>query len=393
MAASFDSRRVAHVQRIAVLRPNAVGDFIFLLPALAALRAAYPQAHITLLGRRWHVEFLTGRPGPWDEVIAMPAAPGVGAAPQAEIDAAAIERFVADMRARRFDIALQLYGGGRHSNPFVQRLGARVSVGAQADDAPPLDRTLRYAWMRNERTRLLEVVGLVGATPVDLSPALALTAQDHAALAAALALPPGPFVVLQPGASDPRRRWSAQRFAAVGDALAAAGAAVIVQGDAAERALTAEVAQCMSHPAIDVGGRLGLGALAALLARAALLVSNDTGPLHLGHALGCPSIGLFWWMNLHTAEPLALRSMRTFYSARTHCPVCGAGNVFGGCEHAVSFIDDIPLEPVRDEALAMVSTAVRQKLPVTGAAPAALQAEAARTPLAIPGDPWQRPVT
>lgn len=390
---AIERRHIAHVRRIAVLRPNAVGDFIFLLPALAALRAAYPQAHITLLGRPWHRRFLHGRPGPWDEVIAMPAVPGVGAPPQADFDPAAIERFVAEMRARRFDIALQLYGGGRHSNPFVQRLGARVCVGAQADDAPPLDRTLRYEWMRNERTRLLEVVGLVGATPVDLAPPLALTDQDEAERVAALPLPPGPCVVLQPGASDPRRRWSPQRFAAVGDALAAAGATVIVQGDASERALTAEVAHGMSHRAIDAGGLLGLGALAALLGRAALLVANDTGPLHLAHALGCPSLGLFWWMNLHTAEPLVLGPMRTLYSARTHCPVCGAENVFGGCEHAVSFIDDIPLERVRDEALAMVSHTLRQQRPAAGRVSAALQPEGARTPLALPGDPWQRPVT
>lgn len=342
-----------NIRNIAVLRPSAVGDFIFALPALAALRAAYPAAHLVLLGRRWHRAFLAGRPGPWDEVIELPPIPGVGVPADLSCDAAAVERAVATLQARRFDLALQLHGGGRYSNPFVQRLHARVTAGAQADDAPPLDHHLRYAWMRNERSRLLEVVRLVGAAPVDLAPPLALTARDHAELAAALAPLRTPYVVLQPGASDPRRRWAADRFAAVGDALAAAGAHVIVQGDASERALTAEVAQRMSQPATDGGGRLGLGALAALLAGAALLVSNDTGPLHLGHAVGCPSIGLFWWMNLHTAEPLVLGSMRPLYSARTHCPVCGADNVFSGCAHPASFVDDIPLEQVRDAALAL----------------------------------------
>lgn len=111
----------------------------------------------------------------------------------------------------------------------------------------------------------------------------------------------------------------------------------------------------MSHVALDVGGRLDLGALAALLDGAALLVSNDTVPLHLAHAVGCPAVGLFWWMNLHTAEPLVMGQQRTLYSARTHCPVCGADNVSGHCDHAVSFVDDIAVEQVLQEALALWS--------------------------------------
>src|SRR6185312_15926464 len=102
------------VERIAVLRPSALGDFVFALPALAALRAAWPRAHISYLGRRWHREFLAGRPGAIDEVIEMPAVPGVGspveAVGDAEADAAALERFVEQMRERRFDLAFQLYG-------------------------------------------------------------------------------------------------------------------------------------------------------------------------------------------------------------------------------------------------------------------------------------------
>jgi ADP-heptose:LPS heptosyltransferase len=110
------------VRRIAVLRPNAVGDFVFALPALAALRAAYPQAGIVLLGRRWHREFLQGRPGPWDEVIELPVLRGVGAPPDAAEDEAEAQSFLQRLRERRFDLAIQLYGGGRHSNPFVRRL-------------------------------------------------------------------------------------------------------------------------------------------------------------------------------------------------------------------------------------------------------------------------------
>ena len=91
------------------------------------------------------------------------------------------------MRAEGFDLAVQLQGAGCHSNPFVCRLGARVTAGSQAPDAPSLDRTVPYTGHQHEIYRFLEVVGLVGAAPVTLEPRLQVTAHDRAAAAAALA--------------------------------------------------------------------------------------------------------------------------------------------------------------------------------------------------------------
>src|SRR5829696_3075150 len=65
------------VRRIAVLRANSIGDFVLALPALAALRAAYPAARITYLGEPWHPQLLDGRPGQWDEAEVVPPYPGV----------------------------------------------------------------------------------------------------------------------------------------------------------------------------------------------------------------------------------------------------------------------------------------------------------------------------
>ena len=63
---------IPDVHRIAVLRSNSIGDFVLALPALAALRAAFPAARITYLGEPWHPQLLDGRPGPWDEVVVVP---------------------------------------------------------------------------------------------------------------------------------------------------------------------------------------------------------------------------------------------------------------------------------------------------------------------------------
>ncbi|HVL77028.1 MAG TPA: glycosyltransferase family 9 protein, partial [Noviherbaspirillum sp.] len=127
------------MRRIVVVRPNAVGDFIYALPCLHALRATWPQARITYVGKQWHADFLAGRPGPIDEVAVIPPCPGVGAPVDAEFDQTRLERFIETMRAARFDLALQIYGGGRYSNPFTRRLGARLCIGMKADDAEPLD--------------------------------------------------------------------------------------------------------------------------------------------------------------------------------------------------------------------------------------------------------------
>ena len=70
---------VPGVERIAVLRANSIGDFVLVLPALQALRAAYPAARITYLGSSWHPELLAGRPGPWIGSSRYPGLPGSAA--------------------------------------------------------------------------------------------------------------------------------------------------------------------------------------------------------------------------------------------------------------------------------------------------------------------------
>jgi ADP-heptose:LPS heptosyltransferase len=163
-----------------------------------------------------------------------------------------------------------------------------------------------------------------------------------------------PLAVLQPGSSDPRRCWPAARFAAVGDALAATGAVVAVNGSAGEAGLAGAVIGHMRRPALDLAGRLSLGGLCGLLEGAALMVSNDTGPLHLALAVGTPSVGIFWFTNLVDGTPLRQDLLRVALSLRLHCPVCGQENVHRRCAHDPSFVDDVSVEQVIGLALPLV---------------------------------------
>jgi ADP-heptose:LPS heptosyltransferase len=338
-------------ERIAVLRANSIGDFLVALPALEALRAAYPAARITLLGCDWHAAFLRGRPGPVDRVMPVPGSAGVrdDCPPASPRELAA---FFRRQRAERYDLAIQLHGGGANSNPFTRRLGARVTAGSRAPDAEALDRWVPYRCFQHEIFRFLEVVGLVGAAPVTLTPRIVATGEDR--LEAERALPPDPagrpLVVLHPGAADPRRRWPAGHFAQVARCLAERGCQVVACGGAgaADRELTAAVAAVA--PVEDLGGRLSLGGLAGLLARCRLLVGNDSGPRHLAEAVGVPTVGVYWCGNLVNVGPLTRTRHRVLTSWRLDCPVCGANCLRDGCGHQASFVADVNPGEVLAEA-------------------------------------------
>jgi len=144
-----------------------------------------------------------------------------------------------------------------------------------------------------------ELLPFPGADDVpDRPPEMAfpLTPDDEAEHAATLdraGLVPGGYAVLHPGASSPTRRWPAERYAAVGDALAADGLAVVVTGGPGELAVGAAVVAAMRAPAVDLTGATSLGGLAVLLRDAAVLVGNDTGSAHLAAAVGARSVTVF----------------------------------------------------------------------------------------------------
>lgn len=345
------------VRKIALLRPSAVGDFVFALPALHALRHTFPYAEMVYVGRPWHAEFLAGRPGPIDRVVVLPPCPGVGTPADVEADPEPVRDFVRAMAEEAFDLALQIYGGGRYANPLIQEFGARVTIGLRAAGVPTLDRWVSFHPLQNRRLQLLEVAALAGAHTLPLERELEVTEKDRQE--AARVLPPDParpLVVIQPGASDPRRRWAPGRFAAVADRLAQAGAGIAVHGTAVESPLVRAVIEAMTAAAVDLSGRLSLSGLCGLLERAALLVANDTGPLHLALAIGTPSVGIYWLTNLVESGPLRQGRHWPALAVRIHCPVCGAENLTTRCPHDESFVDEVSVEEVADLALAALAT-------------------------------------
>jgi ADP-heptose:LPS heptosyltransferase len=356
---------IPDVKKIAILRANALGDYIFAQPALYALRAAYPQAEIILLGKAWHHNYITGRPGPVNRVMPIPPYRGVSEPDTWQGDSAeqqqALEKFFHHAEQECFDLALQMHGGGGNSNPFLLRLGARVTAGSKAAGAPPLDRWMPYIYWQHEIYRLLEVANLVGAPPVMIEPRIEVTERDRAEYRQAVAEVEQPTIVIHPGASDPRRRWSAQKFAAVGDRLAQEGCRVIVVGIPEEAEVVAQVCTHMHSPALNLCGAISLHGLTGLLESAELVIANDSGPRHLAEAVGTPTVGIYWCGNLINAGS----SFRTFHrphlSWQITCPQCGKNILHETCPHDSSFVDDVRVEEVVESALDILAISEQRK--------------------------------
>ncbi|MDT0309723.1 glycosyltransferase family 9 protein [Streptomyces sp. DSM 44917] len=254
--------------RLVVLRALGLGDLLTAVPALRALRRAFP-AHQILLAA--------------PPALAAPAA-ATGAVDRL-VPATAPGRAVPETipwSGRRPDLAVDLHGNGPESLRPLRALRPRRLIGyADPAGAPPWPEAEHE---RERWCRLLEFHGLP-ADPADLR----------------IAPPAGPSpapgaVVMHPGADAAARRWPADRFAAVGRALRRAGRAVVVTGGPEEGPLAARVAEGAGLPptaAFAGTSALPFADLCALLAGARAVVAGDTGIAHLATALATPSVTLF----------------------------------------------------------------------------------------------------
>jgi ADP-heptose:LPS heptosyltransferase len=352
-----------NVQKIAFLRANGLGDFIFALPALESLRAAYPQAEIVFLGKKWHERFLTSRPGPVDRVITIPYSTGVNEQTYWESTEHSpdVEDFFVRMHAEKFDLAIQAHGGGRNSNPFLLKLHARSTAGMKTPDAAGLERWLPYRYWQHEVLRLLELVSLVGVPPLTYKPALRLTEEDREEAETVLGLSQAPLVVIHPAATDARRCWPANKFAAIGDALAAAGVRVAVTGTRPEADIVNEVIENMNAPVENLCGRISINGLAGVMAKARVVVGNDSGPLHLAEAVGAATVSIYWCGNLINAGPPTRSNHRPILSWQLLCPICSANTMEEGCSHSASFVVDVSVDEVLDEILDLLQLGQKEQ--------------------------------
>lgn len=273
--------------------PNWAGDVVMATPGLRALRAGFPQAHVRVAIRQGLEPLLAGSPH-IDQIL-----------PLRHDRAGVVARLREARLLRSFGFDLGLCLPDSFSAALSMRAaGVRHIVGyARNARSLLLDRALPLARGAGGRVMLpreLHVLGLVeavGCPPLGTGLELFVTAEEEQGCArlldAAGIRPDETLALLAPGASfGSSKLWPAERFARVGDALAEAGARVVLVGAPAEGPLAARVASSMKSPAHDLTAGLGLGGLKALVRRSRVLVCNDAGARHVAAAFGVPCVML-----------------------------------------------------------------------------------------------------
>ena len=297
--------------RIALMRYGAHGDIIMASPLLRALREAYPDAHLTWIVERSARESVDASPYIdsvllwdsmyWKKMVRRALYP---------LWLARVLSFGAQVRRRCFDVFISLQP---EDWPLLARgIGAPVRIGVfdTFREYHRRDRTSRrtrlythaftHADLPPHRTDqyLLPLQALGIDTPRDKRTVIGYTEEDRASadrfLASAGHEEDERLVVIAPTTNWPSRCWPGERFAELGDRLAEERPCrVLLIGTARDRAALDTVAKRMRTRPVVAAGTLTFRQMAALIGRAGLVVSGDTGPMHVAAAVGTPFLALF----------------------------------------------------------------------------------------------------
>ena len=336
-----DTPRDAPPRHVGVFRALVLGDMLCAVPALRALRRGWPDARLTLIGLPWARE-LASRLWMVDDFIAFPGFPGL---PESTPDLPALPGFLSRMQQERFDLLVQMHGSGHLTNMLLAACGARHVAGFFGPGAYIPEPTLFTPWPAgHEIERLLALIDALGLPRHGTALEFPLCDADHDELAnlwpASGTLP---YACVHPGAQLPSRRWPPERFAAVADALAGRGLAVVLTGTQAEANLVAQVERAMHGPAINLAGRTTLWTLGALVERARLVVCNDTGISHIAAALGTPSVVVSSGADVERWAPLDRRRHTVLWQA-VPCRPCSFERYPYGHECATAITPDMVVQ-------------------------------------------------
>jgi lipopolysaccharide heptosyltransferase I len=278
-------------RRILLIKPSALGDIVHTLPVLSALRQRFGQAHIAWLVNRAYQPLLTGHPD-LDATIAFDRGVVRAGWLKAARTSLALAR---SLRQERYDLVVDLQGLFRSGlMSLATRAPRRVGLGCSREGArwfytdvvasPPR----RAVHAVDRLWSVAEALGAGGQPKrfvVPIAPATTAWAREQ------LTGYPRPWLMLAAGSRWPTKRWPPEHFAVLARrAQSVFGGSVVLVGGGDEAVLAQSVRRLLTGPSLDLTGRTSLPQLAAVLARADVMLANDTGPLHLAAALGRPVV-------------------------------------------------------------------------------------------------------
>jgi heptosyltransferase-2 len=287
-------------KRILVRAVNWIGDAVMTTPAMGAVRAAFPQAEIVVLANPLVAELF--RVHPYCDRVLVYDRKG------RDKGLTGLLRFAGLLRRERFDLAILLQNAFEAA-VLVTLAGIPQRVGYRSDGrgmlltrGVPVGDVERRLHHTEYYLRMLETVGIRGG---DRRQLLICTAEEVAW--ARETLGPGDWLAVNPGAAyGSAKRWIPGRFAEVADRLAAEfGVKVLLTGGPDEAEIGRDIEKAMQAPSRNLIGRTTVRQLMALLAGCRLMITNDSGPMHVAAAFGVPIVAVFGPTDHTTTSPKA----------------------------------------------------------------------------------------
>jgi lipopolysaccharide heptosyltransferase I len=295
--------------RICIIKPSSLGDVVHALPILAALRRRWPSAHLAWVVNRPFQDLLRGHPD-LDELIVHECAGSV----LDPLGIFAAIRLFRKLAIGRFDLTIDLQGLLR-SALMATATRAKTRVG-------PADAREGARWFYTDLVaaprlglhavaRIQRVATALGADATEPQFKLPIGEVDRGWARAALFDVPRPRIVLHVGARWPTKRWPPEHFAEIGRRAALEfGAGLVAVGSPIDRPFVTKLLQRSAPGAIrDLCGQTRLPQLAAVCLESDLLISNDTGPLHLAAAAGARAAGIYTCTDPQLTGPYGPRAV------------------------------------------------------------------------------------
>ena len=290
--------RLDRARRILLIKPSALGDVVHALPVVATLKRRYPEIPLDWLVEEEAAPLVEGHPAVatlvvsgrrrWLRQLRRPA--------DVPVTLREIRAWLKALRRRRYDVVLDLQGLLK-SAMYVVAAGAPVRVGLA-------DAREGAGWVLTHRVpvppqpvhaveRYLALAAAVDAREAVRDFTIPLGSDDLEAARRLLDDLPRPRVVLHPAARWETKLWEVERWRAVAASLADEGAGVVVTGGPADAAMAAAICDGLRQAPRSLVGRISLKTLAAVLRSADLMITVDSGPMHIAAALGTPVLALF----------------------------------------------------------------------------------------------------
>ena len=310
------------INRILVRATNWVGDMVMCLPALEAVRDNFPKSHITVLAKPWVEDMLRSHPAV-DRMMTLNKGQGFLS------DVTEVIRVVQEIRRSKFDLAV-LFQNAFEAALLAFLGGVRYRLGYNTDLrgillTHPVKRDPEIM-KRHQVEYYLAILSSMHWSSEKREPRLFIV--DHDQQKAECILKSGGMddkqvlLGLCPGAIyGPAKRWPAERFADIGDRAAGVWqAGVILFGSAKEKEICQQVAQNMKQTPLDLGGKTSLGEAMAVMQKCHLILTNDSGLMHVAAALDRPLAAIFGSTNPVTTGPASKKAVVIRHE--TDCAPC-----------------------------------------------------------------------